>query len=131
MHLAPARLALIAALALSACATPQQRCIGAATGELRTLNRLAAETRANIARGFALRTETEVRTVRETCTGQNEDGSTFTFRCDEVETRDRQVPVAIDLNAEQAKLDSLEARIAEREQALGPRVDACREAFPE
>lgn len=131
MHLSRLVLALGAALTLTACATPQERCIGEATRELRTLNRLADETRANVARGFAYRTETEVRTVRTTCTGRNEDETTFTFPCEEVETFDRRVPVAIDIAAEEAKLASLEARIREREAALAGRVEACRTAYPE
>lgn len=127
----PAALCLTAALALSACATPREACINNARSSLATLERLAGETRTNIARGYAVETRQEVRTVRDTCTGRNEDGTSFTFSCEEVETRDRRVPVAIDLNAEQAKLRSLEERIREERAALNPRIQACIANYPE
>ena len=127
----PVLLTLAATLTLSACATPREACINQARSGVSTLERLAAETRTNIARGYALETRQEVRTVRDTCTGRNEDGTSFTFSCEEVETRDRDVPVAIDLNAERAKLNSLEERIAAERRALNPRIEACIAAHPE
>jgi len=57
MRKLPAALALTAALA--ACATPQERCISSATADLRTLEALIGETRATLARGFALTQEIE------------------------------------------------------------------------
>lgn len=125
-------LALTAAAALlAACATPREACINRAQSQMRTLLSLADETRGNLSRGFAYETRQEVRTVRDTCTGVNEDGSTFAFSCEEVQTFNRRVPVAINLTAEEAKLASLEARIAEEQRSLQPRIDACIAANPE
>lgn len=126
------RLSLIASLlVLAACATPREACISEAQSQLRVLTKLAAETRGNIDRGFALRTETELRTIRDTCTGRNEDGTTFTFRCDRTESFDRRVPVAIDLNAEQEKLASLETRIASEQRRAQAAVQTCIAVHPE
>ncbi len=40
-------------LALTACGTPQEQCIRANTKELRQVDALIAETRANLSRGYA------------------------------------------------------------------------------
>lgn len=119
-------LLLVPALALTAaCASPREVCIREAQAELRTLTRLAADTRANVQRGYALETVQEVRTVTVTCTGTNEDGTTFTFPCEETRTFDRQVPVAIDLDAERAKLASIERRIDEEQAIANARIAQC------
>lgn len=111
---------LILPLILAACATPREQCINDATRELRTITSLVNETQANIDRGFALEEVQEVRVIQTLCTGTNDDGSTFTFECEETQTFDRTEPVAIDLNAERAKLDSL----LERQSQLQARADA-------
>ena len=49
-------------LALAACATPREQCIGQATRDLRVLNSLIAETQGNLARGYAIEEQQEVRT---------------------------------------------------------------------
>lgn len=116
---------------LTGCLSPQEQCIADATRELRTLRGLASETRANLARGYALEEFQEVEVVRTTCRGENEDGTTFTFECEETETRDRTRRVAIDLNAEARTLDSLEQRIARLEQGAAANVAQCRALYPE
>lgn len=125
-------LALVApALLLAACATPREACISEAQSNLRVLTRLAAEARGNLDRGYALETETTIQTIRTTCTGNNADGSTFTFPCEETQTRDRRVPVAIDLDAEQQKLSSLERRIAAEQTRASAAVQTCIAVHPE
>lgn len=114
------RTILILPLIIAACATPREQCINDVTRDLRVVSGLVAETQANIQRGYAVAETQEVRSIQSTCTGVNEDGSTFVFPCEETETIDRQVPVAIDLNAEQAKLNSL----LERQSILQRNADA-------
>lgn len=116
---------------LAACATPRERCVNSASAELRTLDRLIAETRGNLERGYALQEVQEVRVIRTTCTGKNEDGTTFTFPCEETDTFTRDVPVAIDLTAEQAKLDSLLARRVEEANRVALLIDQCIATYPE
>jgi len=116
---------------LTACATPREQCISQVTRDTRILSSLINETRANLARGYALEERQEVRTVRETCRGRNEDGTTFTFRCDETDTFTTTVPVAIDLNAERAKLASLEERFAQTQAASNQAVLQCIAQNPE
>lgn len=49
------RLVLICGLAvLAGCGTPQERCIAAATRDMRVVDRLIVETQGNLSRGYAL-----------------------------------------------------------------------------
>lgn len=116
---------------LAACATPREQCISQVTKDARIQSSLINEVRANIARGYALEQQQEIRTVRRTCVGRNEDGTTFTFRCEETDTVTVNVPVAIDLNAERAKLASLEKRYAETQAAANQAVAQCIALNPE
>ena len=116
---------------LAACATPREQCIGSVTKDLRVLNSLIAETEANLARGYAIEQTQDVRVLRRTCTGRNEDGSEFRFPCDETETFTKERPVAIDLNAERAKLQSLLERQSQTKAASDQAVLACIRANPE
>ena len=126
-----ALLVLPAALALTACATPREACIGGVSRELRTIDRLIATTQANLARGYGLDERQEVRTVQGTCTGTNQDGTTFTFRCPETQTRTTQVPVAIDLAAERRTLASLTERRAQQVAATNAAIQQCIAQNPE
>ena len=116
---------------LAACATPREQCISQVTKDARIQSSLINEVRANIARGYALEQQQEIRTVRRTCVGRNEDGTTFTFRCEETDTVTVNVPVAIDLGAERAKLASLEKRYAETQAAANQAVAQCIALNPE
>ena len=124
-------LALPAALALTACATPREACIGSVQRELRTIDRLIASTQANLARGYGLEERQEVRTVRGVCEGTNDDGTTFTFACPQTQTRTTQVPVAIDLNAERRTLASLQERRAQQQAATDAAIQQCIARNPE
>lgn len=122
---------LIPILALAACATPREQCLGAATRDARINAQLIAQTEANIERGFAVRTEQRVRERNRLCRGTTESGERVVTRCEEVDVRRVRVPVAIDLNAERAKLASLKserARLATRSEAA---VAQCRALYPE
>ena len=72
-----------------------------------------------------------MRVVQTTCAGTNEDGSTFTFACEETRTVEREVPVAIDLNAEQAKLDSLLERQSQLRSSTDAAIQQCVRVHPE
>jgi len=118
-------------LALAACSTPQERCISSANRDLRVINGLIAETRGNIDRGFAIAEREEIITTRGTCKGKTEDGTEFTFRCPQTETVTSREPVAIDLNAEKAKLASLEERQLQLQSNQAAVIAQCRAQFPE
>ena len=118
-------------IGLAACSTPQERCINSTNSDLRVIGGLITETRANLTRGFAIREVQDVVTVDSTCDGVNEDGVEFTVECEKLETVTRQEPVAIDLNAERAKLASLEERLLQLQANQAAAIAQCRAQFPE
>lgn len=122
---------MIPLLALTACATPREACINNAMRDLRILNSLITETRANIARGYALEERQDVLTLPRTCSGRNADGTAFTFRCDKVETFTTTVPVAINLDDERAKLETLLERQSQLKPATDQAIAQCIAANPE
>jgi len=122
---------LLSLTVLAACATPREVCIDNATRDTRILSSLIDETRGNLARGYALEERQDVRTVSSLCRGRNEDGTIFTFRCDEIDTFTTNAPVAIDLNAERAKLASLEERFVQTQAASNQAVAQCIAVHPE
>lgn len=125
--------ALPALLILTACGTPQQQCIGAATRDLRVVERLIAQTEATIARGYAIEETTVYRTRWVNCgprpTQENPQPKPQLCLDDVPETL-RQA-VAVDLKAEAAKLASLKAKRAQQAKAAAPAIKACQAQFPE
>ena len=118
-------------LLLAACQTPREACLSQASSELRTVEALIAETRGNLERGYAIEIEQEVEVTRDFCTVTLEDGTEGRVRCDRTDVDEVERPVAIDLRAEQAKLEGL----LERRGALVARQEAqaaaCVAAYPE
>ncbi|MGR3343397.1 MAG: hypothetical protein ACU0DI_09280 [Paracoccaceae bacterium] len=115
------RLSILALLLLAACATPLERCIASATKELRVLSGLIASTQANINRGYAIVTENYFVTLEQVC-GEVEGEKVY---CDVPVAKSRDVPVAIDLNAEQAKLNSLLTKRAGLGDQAEARIEYC------
>ena len=116
---------------LAACATPQQSCIASVTRDARVLDSLIAETQANLARGFAVEEVEELRTRNRTCVGRNEDGTEFRFRCPQTDTVTRQVPVAIDLQDERRKLETLLQRQEQNRVNVEAGISQCLARYPE
>lgn len=122
---------LIPLVALTACATPREQCISSANRSVTTLDRLIRETEGNVQRGFALVDVQDVRVLRTTCEGTNEDGSTFRFPCEETETFNRQEPVSINIAEERIKLTQLQTRRAQAVRDRQQRVEQCVAIHPE
>ena len=118
-------------LVLAACATPREQCIDNVLRDTRVLASLIAQTEGNLARGYAIEQRQSVRTVVGRCRGRNEDGSDFFFSCDETNTITTNVPVAIDLSAEEAKLASLKQRFVEAQATSNAAVAQCIAQNPE
>jgi hypothetical protein len=124
-------LIILPLVALAACATPREQCIADATRDTRILSSLINETQANLSRGYALEERQDVRTRTRFCRGENSDGTTFKYPCNETETFTTTQPVAIDLSAEQAKLRSLEERFASTQVISNQVVLQCIAIHPE
>ncbi len=124
------RALLLIPLLLAACETPREACVSSATRELSTVNGLIDQTRGNLARGYAIGTTQQVRVIPETCRTQSAEGVITTFPCDRTEIVDVDQPVAIDLNAERLKLESLLQRQAQMSRQLQPVLAQC-QALPD
>jgi hypothetical protein len=114
-----------------ACSTPREVCISDANRELNIMNALVAETRGNLARGYALRTVETSYLVDSTCYRRDDSGEVKSYVCQETAIDTRQEPEAIDLNAEKAKLASLEERQAQMQANARAVVQQCIAAHPE
>lgn len=121
-------------LGLAACGTPQERCIQRETRDLRVVDRLIAETEANLKRGYALEEVTiyHDRWVRCYEPSSSEEGAAprATLCRDEVEqivTR----PKAINLEDEAAKLASLKRKRTALGTEARPAIAACKAQYPE
>ncbi len=127
------RLVLSALLLLAACGTPQEQCIARNTRDLRIVDRLIAETQANLARGYALETYTAYETDWEWCQpGPNSEGVLPPPRlCLDRDPVTRTRPKAIDLAEEARKLDSLKAKRRDLARAAEPLIAQCKALYPE
>jgi hypothetical protein len=116
-------LALALPLFLAACATPQQRCELQATRDLRIINGLIAESQATLQRGFALREEQRTRVGTTICYGGH--GNFGYGFCWGNDTYTRTRPVAVNLDEERAKLQTLLNKREELEVRARAQLDAC------
>ncbi len=114
-------------LLLAACASPYQNCVASATRDIRILDQLIAQTRANISRGYAIRTEDYFDTEEQVC-GEVDGKPVY---CELPVAQEREVPVAIDLKAEQAKLQSLLKARNEKAARAVTLAEQCRQLHPE
>ncbi|MEE9427969.1 MAG: hypothetical protein V3V25_07455 [Paracoccaceae bacterium] len=121
------RILMIALLPLVGCASPQEQCIANAGNDIRVVSKLIATTRANINRGYGIRTEEFFENERQVC-GIIDDKEVF---CDVAVADSRQVPVALDLNTEKSKLDSLLEKHAQLSQRANAVVAECQIRYPQ
>lgn len=64
-------------------------------------------------------------------TGESEDGVECEFKCEKTDVKTVREPIAIDLNAEQAKLASLEKRQRQLQDTASAQIAQCRAIHPE
>lgn len=124
---------LAAAALLAGCVSERQQCINRVTADLKVVNRLVEETRENIQRGYALE-ETQIVRERMVLCGETRDADGNIIDrdyCRESDIDTIRKPVAINLAAEQAKLDSLLAQQAQLESTAAAGIKACIAAYPE
>ena len=115
---------------VAACATPREACEARATKDLRVMNKLIAETRANVDRGYAIEREAYVTTGFQMCVGTSKDKAAVRW-CHRPETRYRDRQVAIDPAAEQQKLRNMIVKRDQLQREASARTAACRQAYPE
>ncbi len=122
-----ALLACLAALGLTACASPYERCMAPVTSEIRKIDRLIAEVETDIARGYRLVPQHEwQRRVGFCATTDNRSRVCFV---DDAIVVNR--PQAIDRAAERSKLAGLQERRAELEAEARRQRSICAAAHPQ
>lgn len=119
-------LALSALVILSACATPRQQCEARATRDLRVVNALIDESRAILERGYAFETVADDRLRYTFCLDRDGNRTLCWVRDRDLSTR----PVAVNLDEERAKLESLLKKKEELEVEARAALAACR-ALPD
>jgi hypothetical protein len=124
-------LILLPLLALAACASPQQTCIGGVSRDLAVVNQLITQTELNIARGYGTETRQEVRTIPRTCRSYRADGSYDIDFCDTTVVRNVSVPIALDLDAERNKLRQLKQQRDRLEGPTQAAIQQCIATYPE
>jgi hypothetical protein len=128
------RLALLALGTLAACGTPQEQCINRNTRDLRTVDRLIAETQGNLDRGYAFETITVYEDYWTSCPQPPvAEGETPPppRLCLEERPVTEQRAKAIDLNEEARKLESLKAKRRELARKAEGVIAQCKAQYPE
>lgn len=119
-------------LVLTACGTPQERCIRANTRELRQVEALIDETRANLARGYGYEEYTVTDWEWEPCyVGRPVPAGYSHAMCRQPYERTERRAVAIDPASEQRKLAALTARRKALVARAADAVAACKAQYPE
>jgi hypothetical protein len=121
-------------LLLTACGTPQQQCIRPYTKELRQVDALIAETRANLARGYGYREDRVTDWDYEPCYWGRPGGPggiRSSSMCWEPYERTVRTAVAVDPASEERKLAALTARRTVLAERAGPAIAACKAQYPE
>ena len=124
-------LIILPLLGLAACATPRESCIAAASRDLSVVSQLITQTELNVARGYGIDTRQEVRSIPRICYDERADGTIRTEICDETYVRDVDVPVALDLDSERAKLRQLKEQRARLEGPTEAAIRQCMATYPE
>lgn len=117
---------------LAGCGTPFEQCVARAERDVRVLDRLITDVEANIRRGYAIERESYTIQVASICIiGEDKDGKDIKEPCLRAETRFRDKPVAIDLDAERAKLSSMKEKRTQSARAAQANIESCRIQYPE
>ncbi len=118
---------------LAACTTPQQACINAATKDLHTIDLLIREAQGNIARGYGYTNVVKTIPQYVDCTPRptDENPKPKPEMCLVDTAQTFRQPVAIDLDAEQTKLNQLLAKREELSRGSAAAIASCQAQYPE
>ncbi|HMS94361.1 MAG TPA: hypothetical protein PKA03_03930 [Tabrizicola sp.] len=118
---------------LAACGTPQEQCIQRNTRDLRTVDRLIAETQGNLDRGYALEEVTITQERWGYCREPVPEGQPALPPVPCLIEHDIRVEraKAIDLADEAKKLEGLKAKRRELAKAAEAVIAQCKAEFPE
>ncbi|MGB0902006.1 hypothetical protein [Halocynthiibacter sp.] len=124
-NLKPASTCIFFAL-MAGCATPYEQCVSFAHRDLYQTQKDIQFLESNIRRGYAVHSQSVPYTVAKECLNENEEP----FRCDEVNYHTIETPVAIDISAEQRKLDRARADLPALRAEVAREVRGCQRQYP-
>lgn len=117
---------------LAACATPREQCIAGATQDYRSVEAAIATAQGNIARGYALHTQTVPYTVPSTCYRNDPYRNiVIPYPCPTTQYRTQTTPVAIDVSEERRKLADYQKILPQLRKQAQVQVQQCVAQFPE
>lgn len=128
------RFTFLALAGLAACGTPQEQCINRNTRDLRTVDRLIAESEGNLDRGYAFETITIYEDYWTYCEQPRPpEGEPVPppRLCLEERPISVERPKAIDLKEEARKLDGLKQKRQELARRAEAVIAQCKAEFPE
>ncbi|MAN99433.1 hypothetical protein [uncultured Roseovarius sp.] len=133
MSIRLASLTIIGSLGLlAACATPREQCIAGATQDYRSVETAMATAQGNIARGYALHTQTVPYTVTSTCYRNDPSRNiVLPYPCPSTQYRTQTTPVAIDVSEERRKLADYQKMLPQLRKQAQIQVQRCEAQFPE
>ncbi len=120
--------------ALAACATPRDSCFRQASKDLNVVDDLIQQTQQNLQRGYAVQQQPYVTSTVDVCWGGGPfpgPGPGFGWNyCNQPTTTYREVPVAIDTQAEKRKLAELQQTRARLQKETNSRIAQCDGQYP-
>lgn len=128
------RLTFLAMATLVSCGTPQEQCINRNTRDLRTVDRLIAESEGNIDRGYAYETVTVYEDYWTTCPmplPKEGEPPPQPRMCLDERPVTEQRPKAIDLKEEARKLESLREKRTDLAREAQSVIAQCKAQYPE
>ena len=127
------RILLPSLLILASCGTPQEQCISAATRDMRVVDRLITEIEGNLSRGYGYENVTVYMPEWLDCTPRatQSNPDPKTRMCLEEVPQTTRKAVALDLDAERAKLKSLKQKRSAQAKAAENSVAQCKALHPE
>ena len=121
------RLVYLPLILLAACATPREQCISSATKDIRVLDRLIAESKGIIERGYGYGTERYTSWQWGFCGYYRNGGFAY---CWEPYNNYRRVPVAVDLTEENRRLAAMIKKRTQLEREARTQIAACESTYP-
>lgn len=111
---------------LSACSTPQERCINTAANTVNMLQNGITTAHSNISRGYAVHKSQEEYEVVDTCYDSNKKP----YVCSTTEYRTVETPVALNVVEEERKIRRLERRLPAARRQMEADIAQCRLNYP-
>ncbi len=119
-------------LAVAGCSSPRERCISGSKRDYQNLLSLISEAEGNIARGYAVFTQTVPVTTTGVCTRKNPYTLALeTYPCPQTNYQKTSTPVAIDVKEERSKLQRYQKSLPQYRARLDSAIMQCREIYPE